>query len=263
MPSQTEHGAKASSATKRKTWFAIAKVWLWRCTGLAVGAILCFMAAAWILGNTPVNTSFRHASAEEGIDILVVDNGIHVDLVIPIDEPHFRWLDRFHDKDFRTSDPRHRYALVGWGNRQFYMETETWNDVKITNVLYAFAGMGETVVHVDLVGDLTWFTKGARKIRVSPAQFKKLSEYLLSSFKRDAQGELIPIANRHYRDTDAFYEGTGHYHLFRTCNVWAGAGLQRAGVRVGYWTLTPGLLFACLPESLPTIVDPTSESSAR
>ncbi|MFY7877715.1 MAG: DUF2459 domain-containing protein, partial [Pirellula sp.] len=44
-------------------------------------------------------------------------------------------------------------------------------------------------------------------------------------------------------------EAKGSYHLFRTCNVWAGAGLKKAGIRVGYWTVTPGLLFACLPKS--------------
>jgi len=216
--------------------------------GLTLAAVLCFAVVAWILGNTPVNSSFRHAGIEDGIDILVVDNGVHVDLVIPIDEPKFRWLDRIQATDFLAFDPRYRYAIIGWGNRQFYMETETWNELKISNVLYAFAGMGDTVVHVDLVGDLSWFKEGSRRIRLSPVQFQRLSEYLLSSFKTDAAGALIPVPNRHYRNTDAFYEGTGHYHLFRTCNVWAGSALAKAGVRVGYWTLTPGLLFACLPD---------------
>jgi uncharacterized protein (TIGR02117 family) len=106
-------------------------------------------------------------------------------------------------------------------------------------------------VHVDLCGELNWFADGGRKIRLSREQFNKLSEYLLSSFETDASGRLIPIPERHYRNTDAFYEGTGHYNLFRTCNVWAGDGLAKAGVRVGYWTLTPGLVFACLPEPPP------------
>lgn len=225
--------------------------WCARILGLKIVAILLFAVAAWILGNTPTNTSFRHADVDVGIDILVIDNGVHVDLVIPIDEPKFRWLDRFKKSDFRAFDERYRYAIVGWGNRQFYMETETWNDLKIANVIYALAGMGETVVHVDLVGDLSWFREDSRRIRLSPAQFRRLSEYLMASFKTDSDGALTPIPKRHYRDTDAFYEGTGHYHLFRTCNVWAGDALGKAGVRVGYWTLTPALVFACLPEQPP------------
>ena len=50
-----------------------------------IAGILCFAAAAWILGNTPVNQAFRHADAENGIEILVINNGVHVDLVLPID----------------------------------------------------------------------------------------------------------------------------------------------------------------------------------
>lgn len=234
----------------RRTWLSWIRRWLVRTIGVVLLSSICFAAAAWVLGNTPVNRSFQHANAAEGIDILITDNGVHVDLVVPIDEPTFRWLDRFQASDFRSFDPSFRYAVFGWGNRQFYMETETWDDLKVSNVLFAFAGLGDTVVHVDLATDLKWFAKGSRKIRLSPAQFKQLSQYLLSSFKTQSNGALTPIANRHYRSSDAFYEGTGHYNLFRTCNVWAGGGLAKAGVRVGYWTLTPGLLFACLPPPL-------------
>ena len=235
----------------RKTWLRWLRRWIVRTFGIGLMSVLIFVAAAWILGNTPVNRSFQHAGAKDGIDILVINNGVHADLVIPIDETAFRWSDRFRSDDFRSFDTRYRYAVFGWGNRQFYMETETWDDLKISNVLFAFVGLGDTVVHVDLAEDLNWFSKSSRKIRLSPEQFKRLSQYLLSSFKTQSNGALIPIPDRHYRETDAFYEGTGHYNLFRTCNVWAGGGLAKAGVRVGYWTLTPGLLFACLPESAP------------
>jgi uncharacterized protein (TIGR02117 family) len=240
---------------ERKTWWHFVKRWGLRCLGLMMLAAIGFAAVAWVLGNTPVNLAFQHAAVDDGIDILVIDNGVHVDLVIPVNAPSFRWLDRLKGSDFREFDPNSRYAVVGWGNRQFYMETETWGDLKIGNVICALAGMGDTVVHVDLVGDLSWFREGSRRIRLSTVQFQQLSEYLLASFKTDAEGSLIAIANRHYRNTDAFYEGMGHYHLFRTCNVWAGGGLKRAGVRVGYWTLTPGLVFACLPEQPPERVD--------
>ena len=242
---------KMFTGEKRRSWFGFVWQWSKRAFGLLIAGIVCFAAAAWILGNTPVNQAFRHADANNGIDIMVINNGVHVDLVLPIDEPEYRWLDRFKSTDFRTLDATHRYALFGWGNRQFYMETETWDDLKISNVLYAFAGLGDTVVHVDLCADLSWFSKNSRKIRLSPEQYKRLCEYLMSSFQTEAGGNLIPVPNRHYSSTDAFYEGTGHYHLFRTCNVWAGDGLAKSGVRVGYWTLTPGLLFACLPDPPP------------
>jgi uncharacterized protein (TIGR02117 family) len=239
--------ASPSQTPVRRSWLSFVWRWSKRIIGLMILASLGFAAIAWVLGNTPVNPSFQHASAIDGIEIMVINNGVHVDLVIPVDDPQFRWLDKFAAIDFPNFDPTYRYAMVGWGNRPFYMETETWNDLKISNVLFALAGLGDTVVHVELCRDLSWFPQNSRKIRLSPEQFQRLSDYLLSSFRRRSSGELIPIPDRHYGNSDAFYEGTGHYHLFRTCNVWAGTGLAQAGVRVGYWTLTPDLLFACLP----------------
>ena len=245
---KTKFAEPALKLIKRRSWFSFSFRWGMRAIGLVVTGILCFVAAAWILGNTPLNRNFQHANANVGIDILVINNGVHVDLVLPMDDPTFRWIERFKTTDFPNFEPQYRYAVFGWGNRQFYMETETWDDLKISNVLLAFAGMGETVVHVDLCNDLIWSPERSRKIRLSPDQFNRLCQYLLSSFQKKADGTLIPIPKAHYRTTDAFYEGTGHYNLFRTCNVWAGSGLAKAGVRVGSWTLTPGFLFACLPE---------------
>lgn len=235
-------------APRRRTWIGFLWRWFFRtCSALIVAAV-SFAVLAWILGNTPVNRDFQHASAENGIEILVINNGVHADLVLPVNEPSFRWLDRFMQSDFPNFDPENGYAIFGWGNRQFYMETRTWDDLKISNVLYAFVGMGDTVVHVELCRDLNWATHRSRRIRISPDQFKRLSAHLLASFKTQSNGELMPIPGRHYGNVDAFYDGMGHYHLFRTCNVWAGSGLAKAGVRVGYWTLTPELLFTCLPD---------------
>ena len=91
-----------STVAKRKSWFGVAWLWSKRVFGFLIASVLCFAAAAWILGNTPVNQAFRHADAENGIDILVINNGVHVDLVLPIDEPIYRWHDRFQSTDFQS-----------------------------------------------------------------------------------------------------------------------------------------------------------------
>jgi len=209
-------------------------------------AIALFISVAILLGNTPINTDFQDAGAD-GIEILVLNNGIHADLVLPIDEKRFRWLDHFKETDFREMDSRHRYAIFGWGDRQFYMESRTWDDLKLSNVLKAFAGLGTTVVHVSLTEDLNWPKDRSRSIRITPEQFERLSLYLLDTFERKESGALVLIPDAGYHNQDAFYEAKGHYHLLRTCNVWAGSALAQAGIRVGYWTLTPQLLFRCLP----------------
>jgi uncharacterized protein (TIGR02117 family) len=220
--------------------------WLLRSAALITLAILLFVAAAILLGNTPVNTDFQDAGAE-GIEILVLNNGVHADLVLPIDNTRFRWLDHFMETDFRAMNSGHRYAIFGWGDRQFYMETRTWDDLKVSNVVKAFAGLGKTVVHVSLTEDLNWPKDRSRSIRITPDQFERLCRRLLETFERKESGALVLIPQAGYHEQDAFYEARGSYHLFRTCNVWAGDALAQAGVRVGFWTLTPQLLFRCLP----------------
>ena len=229
-------------------WFRRGVRWTVRAACLLMTLALIFVVAAWVLGNTPVNSDFQSAG-EEGIEIVILNNGVHADIVVPLDHPEFRWLDYLAPSHFMDPSPECRYALFGWGNRHFYMETRTWNDVKVMTVLKAFAGIGDTVVHVELCSHNSWDSERSRRIRISPDQFRKLSVFLLETMKTSEDGKLVPVPNAHYHDSDAFYEAKGSYHLFRTCNVWAGAGLKKAGIRVGYWTVTPGLLLACLPES--------------
>jgi uncharacterized protein (TIGR02117 family) len=237
---------RSHARTKPNTWIRFLRRWLFRFIGLFVLFIILFALAAWILGNVPINQEFTHAE-EDGIDILLINNGVHVDLVLPIHEKEFSWMDYLMPLDFPAFNERYQYAAFGWGNRQFYMETQTWDDLKISNVLFAFAGLGETVVHVELLEDMDWQETKSRKIRLSPNQFNRLCQFVSKTFKHNAEGSLVPIPNAHYHHRDAFYEATGQYHLFRTCNVWIGSALAHSGVRVGYWTLTPDLLFACLP----------------
>ena len=182
---------------------------------------------------------------------MILNNGVHADLVLPINHPSFNWKKYLRDSDFPQVHPEHRYAMFGCGNRHFYMETRTWDDVKILTILRAFSGIGDTVVHVELSNHMAWGPERTRRIRLSPNQFQLLCKHLFETFAKDQHGRLMPISDAHYHQHDAFYEAVGSYHLFRTCNVWAGTGLAKAGVRVGYWTVTPGLLFACLPDDAP------------
>ena len=232
--------------SNRRTWFRFLIRWTFRSVGILVLLFILFAGTAWILGNMPINQDFKHAG-EDGIDILLVNNGVHVDLVLPIDEKKFTWMEHLKPADFPAFDARYKFGMFGWGNRQFYMETQTWDDLKVSNVLFAFAGLGETVVHVELLQDLGWDETKSRRIRLSPKQFQRLCQFVSRTFQHHANGNLLPIANAHYHQRDAFYEASGHYHLFRTCNVWVGSALAHSGVRVGRWTLTPDLLFACLP----------------
>jgi uncharacterized protein (TIGR02117 family) len=230
-------------------WRIQVRKWATRFFLSAVGAILTFSASAWILGNTPINQDFQHAETDDGVEILLVNNGVHVDIVVPLRSADFDWMQYLQPTDFVRFNSEATHCMLGWGNREFYMETPTWSDLKMSSVLKAFAGMGNTVVHVGLCSNLGWDPSRNRRIRMTREQYERLCKFLLGTFRYNSQDQFQPILNAHYGDSDAFYEANGHYNLFRTCNVWAGQAMAKSGVRVGYWTWTPELLFSCLPES--------------
>ncbi len=208
---------------------------------------ILYAAAVWGLGRLPVNRDFQHATTD-AIPLCVVENGVHADLILPLDagEPALRSL--FPASAFPKDSNAYHYAIVGWGNRKFYLETATWNDLRVSNVLYALSGLGETTVHVSLCSTIDMPPASSLKILVTPEQFARLMDHIRDSLKLDPDGIAIPIPDAHYGMADAFFEGKGSYHLFRTCNVWVGTALRKAGVRVGIWTVTPKSLFASLPE---------------
>jgi uncharacterized protein (TIGR02117 family) len=214
---------------------------------VAVG--VCYSLSIWVLGRIPVNREFEHADVD-GVEILLINNGVHADLVVPLDHSSYPIRRYLEQGNFQVSPNSFDYAVIGWGSRKFYLETESWDDLRLSTVAYALSGFDQTTVHVQLYAGMDWPTSSSRKIRMRSDQFAKLGEHIVSTFRLNDQGKGIPIAGAHYRHDDAFFEGKGSYHLFRTCNVWVGQGLKQAGVRVGVWTVTPNALFASLPADI-------------
>lgn len=242
----------AAGTNSKKSRIRILGKWVLR---FAVGFVLlvaCFCLSVYVLARIPVNRGFQHTTGEF-VEILLINNGVHVDLIVPLDASAFELRSIFQDGNYRTDPNLYSHAIVGWGNRKFYLETETWDDLKVSNVLYAFTGLGETTVHVDLTTDFLFRVKRdkQRLLRLSDSQFRSLCEHIVNTLKKDGQGNPIPIDCKPYGESDCFFEGNGSYHIFRTCNVWVGEGLKRGGVRVGVWTVTPNSLFACLPDDAP------------
>ncbi len=212
---------------------------------MLVLAVLVYISAGLGLAWIPTNTDFR--ADPNGVEIAVVHNGLHTDVVLPLETPQYNWWENFSAEDFSCDGSACRYASFGWGNRAFYLETPTWSDVRVTTVAKALAGVGGTVLHADLLYDLPPTSERCRRIWISAAQYARLAEYVRNTMALRNDGRACVISDAGYYDSDAFYEATGHYSLFRTCNVWTGDVLRAAGVRVGWWTPFAGGVFSQLP----------------
>lgn len=235
-----------NSSTRRRPF-----VWRWtkRAVLTSAALIAVYALAAFTLSRIPVNREF--VQPDDGIKIAVISNGVHVDLALPVRNEHYDWMKHFRQEDVVHFDGKVQFAIFGWGERTFYLETPTWSDVKPLNFLRAFCGAGRSVMHVDLASWRPAAGEQCRWIKLNAQQYKILCREILATIQTDEAGRAVAIAGAHYQQSDAFYEAHGHYHLFHTCNAWAGDVLRISGVRVGVWTPTTGGVFACLPPAEP------------
>ena len=222
---------KALGAALRR--YRAVRIALWT---LASVAALPFAWFAWavMLGLLPANPFWRQA--EQGVTIFVRTNGVHTWIMMPKLSPIIDW--RPYAPPGHLADPRYGRAshiAIGYGNREFYLNTPTWADLSLRTAFAAFFGGGPTLLHVDHdhePGANEW----QRPIVLRTEEYRRLADFIRVRFRRDGAGRTIPVLGRGYGPSDMFYEAEGGYSFVLTCNEWTGRALRAAGVRTGLWT---------------------------
>jgi uncharacterized protein (TIGR02117 family) len=172
---------------------------------------------------------------DKSITVFVESNGVHTDFVLPVKTEYYDWSGVFPYSDFEIAGPAFEYISVGWGDKGFFIGTPTWADLKFSTAFNAAFGLSSTAMHITYKRHQPREGNHCKKIRISQFQYKILRNYVLASFRKE-NGRLIHIDHPGYSDYDCFYEATGTYTLFNTCNVWTGNGLRAAGISAGAWT---------------------------
>jgi uncharacterized protein (TIGR02117 family) len=212
----------------------------------AVVAAAAFYGGFLLLGFVPQNLDYARPAEYDAVRIFVRSNEIHTDLVLPVicDDPAIDWRRRFPPRHFQSPVADDRYVAVGWGNRQFYVETPRWADLKVSSAVVALCWPSETVLHVEYLPDAAG-GETFRELWISRQQYRDLATFVESSIgATDAQGAAEPATTVTYHSRDRFYLASGRYHAFNTCNQWTGRGLAAAGAPVGIWTpLQPHVLW--------------------
>lgn len=193
---------------------------------------LLYFLAALIGGLVPANRDWREA--RHGVTIFIQTNGVHTWVMVPKVTSVMDWRRLARPEHIR--DPRYagNYVAIGFGNRDFYLNTPTWGDLSLRTAVAAAIGGGPSLMHVDH----SWNPRPRdhqRPIRLSAEQYRRLTRYLLDSFDyRD--GKWMPLIGRGYGPSDVFYDSRRPYNVAHTCNEWTGEALRAAGVRTGVWT---------------------------
>jgi hypothetical protein len=75
-----------------------------------------------------------------------------------------------------------------------------------------------------------------KEVEICSGQLHALNNYINSSFKKNETGELQKLDFPGYTNYDFFYEATGNFMVFYTCNVWANNALKETGVKTSVWS---------------------------
>jgi uncharacterized protein (TIGR02117 family) len=203
-------------------------------SALALAALaLLYGLGAFVLPRIPVNGDWK--PPEQGVDVWVETNGVHTDFVVPVRTQAIDWTQTVPREAFDEVDAGVQWVAIGWGDRGFYLEVPDWDHLSLRVAVTATFGLGSAAMHVTY---MRWppDEQYARRVTLTEPQYRDLVDFLSASFARDAAGRARVIDHPGYTKRDRFFEATGTYSLFRTCNSWTGEGLARAGVRTGLWT---------------------------
>ena len=189
-----------------------------------------YLLAALIGSAIPVNREWTEPA--NGITIYIADNGVHADLIMPIDAAGLDWTPLVPRSDMANPPPAAQWVAFGAGERHVYLDTPTWSDLTLRTAWAGFAG-GTRVIHVDYVTDPTY---SARELRVTPAQYRRLWAAIRASFVLNRLGHPIRIDHPGYGPADAFYRGIGRASAIDTCNQWVASRLRLAGIKAPLWS---------------------------
>ncbi|MCX7984111.1 MAG: TIGR02117 family protein [Bacteroidetes bacterium] len=202
---------------------------------LIVSGVLLYCGAVVIGTVIPVHADFQQAS-EPSIPLYLWSNGIHTDFVVPVVSPVKDWSRVFSLSDIAPTMDSPQWIAFGWGDRTFYLETPTWDDLTIWNAFSALFLPTSAAMHVTVYREIIP-TNRVIALSISEEQYQRLVNYIERGFQYDEQGNVRRIGTTTYYGCDAFYEARGTFHLFNTCNTWINCGLKESGLPAALWTV--------------------------
>ena len=198
-------------------------------------AVAIYLAAALAGSHIPANGEWRQP--EEGIDIFVETNGVHVSLIVPMSAAGEDLSDLIRPEHLGNRDLFGTHAMIGWGHGRVYRNAQTWADVQSGDIASAITGSDFTTLHIyHLINPHA--LPHRKELRVTPEQYRKIIGQVRSTFRLNDRGESI--AHPAYGPDNLFYDSHGYYSAINSCNNWTGDILRNAGVRIGIWTPMPG-----------------------
>lgn len=166
------------------------------------------------------------------VDVYLVSNGVHIDVWVPAFHPERDWTEWFPPE---LNVALTGYVAFGWGNREFFLEVPTWDDLTPGLALRAVFSPSPSAMHVSAFYGAPYEDDDVHLLRLTPERYADLVAFLDRGFELDDRGRPILIDHAGYGQNDRFFVGHGAYHLFRTCNVWTNDAVKAMGKQAAWW----------------------------
>jgi uncharacterized protein (TIGR02117 family) len=201
--------------------------WIGRALTALLAIPAAYLLAALVGALVPVNRGWTEPAG--GTTIYIADNGVHTDIIMPVNAQGLDWSRLLPASDAADPPPGAKWVAFGVGERAVYLETPRWRDLRLPVAARALT-RGQRIVHVEWVESPDY---ALRELRLRPEEYRRLWAAVRASFK-DSRPQLI--AHKGYGRADAFYEGHGHANALNTCNQWTVDQLRLAGIKTSLWS---------------------------
>lgn len=207
--------------------------------GKSILALLVFLVIYVFFALTIpyIGVNKNHISASEDVEVYILTNGVHTDIVVPIKTQYKDWSEIIQYKHIKSANSTLQFIAFGWGDKGFYLNTPEWSDLKLSTALVAATGIGESAMHATFMYEPTE-SKDCVKLKISSQEYYNLINYIESSFEWDENKNPIWIDATTYGLNDSFYEAKGAYNLFYTCNTWSNNALKVMNQKAALWSVT-------------------------
>jgi uncharacterized protein (TIGR02117 family) len=160
--------------------------------------------------------------------IYIVYNSLHSDIVINLEESELPLSWKEYLPELLKSKTK-GFISFGWGDKETYLNTATWNDLKLSTALKALFINSPSLMHVTYIKNIYRYQK--KTIQITKEQQSQLEKNILKSF-----GKEIKFYQKGYHRNDTFYHSPYQYNIINTCNTWTGKTLYDANISVNPWT---------------------------
>lgn len=208
-----------------------------------ISCILIYLTCAFIFSRITIEGNKEKNSIHS---VFLMKSGIHVDFLLPISNEFKDWQEEFSISNTRSKDSTYKKIAIGWGSKDFYMNTPTWDDLTLKIFLISNFGLGSSAIQVKYYTDTLPKDSKITSLKLSNNQYKKLVKYIETSLKRSKTNNssfILPKNPKVLTENNSFYDAKQTYSLLLTCNTWINNGLKASGQKACLWTPDAGGIF--------------------